>query len=259
MDAAAPGWSRSSEPANRFSTRAARSADSRSQASRNALPTEACSRSGRWPSTLRSLCTWHRCTTPREPNTSVMARRSPRRAVDDEQQRPVRRQAARDQIAEQAAGDDRRLGGPFAQSQHVLAALRVDPQRDHHAMVPEDLAVDADHPQVQLAQRPAEKRPQALGRQRHEPPRHRAARRPPLRHLGRRRVQGARIPPRRDPGGDRGQRVLVQRVGGRRPSKARQRLLAVGAPHAQPRHGNLAPAKRHLTGHAPAAPRGPST
>ena len=41
-------------------------------------------------------------------------------------------------------------------------------------MVLEDLAVDADHPQVQLAHRPAEKRPQALGRQRHEPTRHRA-------------------------------------------------------------------------------------
>ena len=40
MDAAAPGWSRSSDPANRSSTRAAPSAESRSQASRNALPTE---------------------------------------------------------------------------------------------------------------------------------------------------------------------------------------------------------------------------
>ena len=37
-------------------------------------------------------------------------------------------------------------------------------------MVPEDLAVDADHPQVQFPQRPAEKRLEALGRQRHKPP-----------------------------------------------------------------------------------------
>ena len=51
--------------------------------------------------------------------------------------------------------------------------------------------------------------------------------------------------------------MLVQRVGGRRPLEARQRRLAVGAPNAQPRHGNLAPAKRYLTGHAPAAPRRP--
>ena len=33
--------------------------------------------------------------------------------------------------------------------------------------------------------------------------------------------------------------------------------FAGGAPHAQPRHCNLAPAKRHLTDHAPATPRGP--
>ena len=55
MDAAAPGWSRSSEPANRFSIRAARSADSRSQTSRNALPTDACSRSGRWAEHVAQL------------------------------------------------------------------------------------------------------------------------------------------------------------------------------------------------------------
>ena len=48
IDAAATGWSRSSDPASRASTRAARSAESRFHASRNALPrTEACSRSGR--------------------------------------------------------------------------------------------------------------------------------------------------------------------------------------------------------------------
>ena len=38
IDAAAPGWSRSSDPASRASTRAARSAESRFHASRNALP-----------------------------------------------------------------------------------------------------------------------------------------------------------------------------------------------------------------------------
>ena len=42
-------------------------------------------------------------------------------------------------------------------------------------------------------------------------------------HVGRYRVQRARVPARRHPGGDRGQRVLVQRVGGRRPLEARQR------------------------------------
>ena len=68
---------------------------------------------------------------------------------------------------------------------------------------------------------------------RHEPPGHRAARRPPLRHLRRHRVQrphtAASTP-----------RLLVQRVGGRRPLEARQRHLAVGAPNALPRHRNLA-------------------
>ena len=46
-------------------------------------------------------------------------------------------------------------------------------------------------------------------------------------------------------------------VSGRRPPKARQRHLAVGAPHTWPRHGNFAPPERHLTGHAPATPRKP--
>ena len=157
----------------------------------------------------------------------------PRCAVDDEQQRPVRRQTARHQVAEQAAGDGRRLGGPFPQSQHVLAALCVDSQCHHHVVAPEALAVDADHPQVQLAQRPPEKRPPALGRRRHEPPRHRATRRSPLRHPVRQRVQRARIPPRRHARRDRCQRALVQRIGGRRPLEARQRQLAVGVPHAR--------------------------
>ena len=76
-----------------------------------------------------------------------MARRSPRCAIDDEQQRPVRRQSAGHQVAQQAAGDGSGLGGAFAQAQHVFPARRVDPQRNHHAMVPEDLAIDADHPQ----------------------------------------------------------------------------------------------------------------
>ena len=163
MDAAAPGWSRSSEPANRFSTRAARSADSRSQASRNALPTESVQPFGQMAEHVAQLVYLAPLHHPEGTEHIGDGPAQPRRAVDDEQQRLVRRPAARDQIAEQAAGDGRSLGGSFAQSQHVLAALRVDPQRHHHAMVPEDLAVDADHPQVQLAQRPAEKRPQALG------------------------------------------------------------------------------------------------
>ena len=57
MNAAAPGWSRSSDRASRSSTRAARSAESRSHASRSALRTEACNRSGRWPSRFLHCCT----------------------------------------------------------------------------------------------------------------------------------------------------------------------------------------------------------
>ena len=186
-----------------------------------------------------------------------MARRSPGAPSMDEQQRPVRRQSARHQVAQQAAGDGSGLGGSFAQAQHVFPARRVDPQRNHHAVVPEDLAVDADHPQVQLAQRLAEKRLEALRRQRHEPARNRAARRCPLGHVRRYRVQRVGIPARRHPGGDRGQRVLVQRVGGRRPLEAHQRYLAVRAPHPEPRHLDLPPAERHRTLHTPAAPRGP--
>ena len=97
----------------------------------------------------------------------------------------------------------------------------------------------------------------ALDEQRHEPPRHRAARRRPLPHVGRYRVQRARVPARRHPGGDRGQRVLVERVGGRRPLEAHQRYLAVRTPHPEPRHLDLPPAERHRTLDTPAAPRGP--
>ena len=181
----------------------------------------------------------------------------PLSAIDDEQQRPVRRRSGRHKVAQQAGGDGSGLGGAFAQAQHVFPALCVDPQRDHHAVVPEDLAIDADRPQVQLAQRPAKKRLEALCRQRHEPPRHRAARRRPLGHVGRHRVQRARVPARRHPGDDRGQRVLVQRVGGRRPLEARQGYFAVGAPHSEPRQLDLPPAERHLAVDTPATPRGP--
>ena len=106
-------------------------------------------------------------------------------------------------------------------------------------------------------QRPAEKRLEALRRQRHEPPRNCAARRRPLGHVDRHRVQRARVPARRHPGGDRGQRVLVQRVRDRCPLEAHQRYLAVRAPHPEPRHLDLPPAERHRTLDTPAAPRGP--
>ena len=109
---------------------------------------------------------------------------------------------------------------------------------------------------VQLAQRPAEKRLEAPGRQRHEPPRHRATRCRPLRHPGRHRVQGARVPARRHPGSNCGQRVFVHRVGGRRPLEAHQRDFAVGAPQAEPRQFHLPPAKRHLAVYTSAAPHG---
>ena len=46
-----------------------------------------------------------------------MARRSPGAPSKTNSNVPVRRQA----------GGGRRLGGPFAQSRHVLAALRADP------------------------------------------------------------------------------------------------------------------------------------
>ena len=80
-----PGWTpprrggRAPATRGRLSTRAARSAESRFHASRNVLPTEACSRSGRWPMTFLHSWTWQRRTTPREPKTSVMARRQPSR------------------------------------------------------------------------------------------------------------------------------------------------------------------------------------
>ena len=186
MDAAAPGWSRSRDPASR---------SSRIEASQR-FADRGVSRSGRWPELMGTL--HHAARTEHVGDGPAQPRR-----VDDEQQRPVGRQAPRHQVAEQTGRDRSRLGGAFAQAQHVLPPLGVDAQRDHHAVVPEHLAVDADHPQVQLAQRPGEKRMQALGRQRHEPPRHRAARRRPLVHRGRHRVQRARVPPRRHPGGDR--------------------------------------------------------
>ena len=245
MDAAAPGWSRSSEPASRSSTRAARSAESRFHASRNALPTEVCSRSGRWPTMFPYL--WDLAALHHAARTEDVGNGPPQplSAVDDEQQRPVRRQSARHQVAQQAGGDSSRLGDAFAQAQQVFPALCVDPQRDHHAVVPEDLTVDADHSQFQLAQRPAGKRLEASRRQRHEPPRHRATRCRPLRHVSRHRVQGARVPAHRHPGGDRGRGVFVHRIGGRRPLEAHQLDFAVGAPHTEPRQLHLPPAKRH--------------
>ena len=167
MDAAAPGWSCSSDPAsrlapavglpNRGSTHPATPCRQRRAAARA---------DGRDVPPLMDLAALHHAARTEDVGDGPA---QPRSAVDDKQQRPVRRQSARHQVAEQAGGDGSRLGGAFAQAQHVFPALCVDPQRDHHAVVPEDLAVDADRPQVQLAQRPAEKRLEALCRQRHEP------------------------------------------------------------------------------------------
>ena len=215
------------------------------------------SRSGRWPMTFLHLWTWQRCTTPREPKTSVMARRSP---VAPSMTNSNVRSVGSPRVTRSLSRPVVTAAVSVAPSRRPSTCFRPCvsiPQRDHHAVVPEDLAVDADHPQVQLAQRPAEKRLEALFRQRHEPPQHGTARRRPLGHLGRYRVQRARVPARRHPGGDRGQCVLVQRVGGRRPLEARQRDFALGAPHPLPRQLDLPPAECHLAVDTPSAPRGP--
>ena len=142
-----------------------------------------------------------------------------------------------------------RVSGPVCRS----------PQRGHHAVVPEDPAVDADRPQVQLPQRPAEKRLQALCRQRHEPPRHLAARHRPLGNVGRHRCPtcprtGASTPPRRP-------RPACARPAGRWPPPIGSSPGALrrrrSAPHSELRQLELPPAKRHLPVDTPAPPRGP--
>ena len=60
-------------------------------------------------------------------------------AIHQEQHRPVRRQPPRHQVVEQPGGDRGRLGRAFTKAEHVLAALGIDPQRDHDAVVARDL------------------------------------------------------------------------------------------------------------------------
>ena len=94
------------------------------------------SRSGKWPSTLRSLCTQQRRITAPEPQTSVTTRRSLRPpSITNSNVRSVGR-AARHKAAEEAARDGRRLGGPFAQARHLPAALRADPRHHHRYIDP---------------------------------------------------------------------------------------------------------------------------
>ena len=147
---------------------------SRSHASRSALSTDACSRSGRWPSTFRRLCTWQRCTTPREPKTSVMARRSPG-APSIEQQRT----AGSAQVAQQAG---RRPPSPWR-----LRASRArvsGPRRRSSGVVPPCRQCR----QVHLPQRPRPAGAVSTGRTAAIPHCSRSPAQSPRRH----RVQGAR-------------------------------------------------------------------
>ena len=224
MDAAAPGWSRSSDPASRCSTRSARSAESRSHVSRNALPTEACRRSGRWPSTFRHLCTYQRCTTPREPNTSVTARRSPGApSMTNNNVRSVGKPRVTMSLNRPVVTAVVSVA-PSRRPSTCSGPRRRSPTRSP-CSGPGTPCRPCRPPAGPVPPKAARETPEALRRQRHEPPRHRTARCPPLGHVRQHWVQRARVPPQRHPGRDRGQRVLVQRGGLPRPIRSSPAVL----------------------------------
>ena len=124
-------------------------------------------------------------------------------------------------------------------------------------MVPEHLAVHADHPQVQFPQRPLEKPPRRC-----------------VDSATNRRDTALLDVPRSVTSASIGSNVLAYRrsdtpaataasvcsssgVGCRGPFEAHPRYFASGAPHPQPRHVDLTPAEHYRTVRASTAPRRP--
>ena len=82
--------------------------------------------------------------------------------IQDKEIRFIHRQAAGDQIVQQSPADDGVLRRPGPQTQHVFAALAIHAQRHNQREIMEFLAVQKQHAQVQISQRPFEQLLQLL-------------------------------------------------------------------------------------------------
>src|SRR5579871_6845588 len=181
-------------------------------ASRIAARTSTCLSSGRCPSTLRTLCTWHRCTRVRFPKTLRIAARRPllpsmtnrRERVES---RP--REARFSSIALQAIS----FSVTFPEAENLLRARRVDAERAEDDVLAEVDAVDEHRPDVEFAQRPRRPLRELLRGERDVATAHGAlARAACLDTLGER-LERAAVLPGGDTDGHLLERAMIQRIG----------------------------------------------
>ena len=171
------------------------------------------------------------------------------RAVEDDQQTPVRAQTAALQISQQVLTHARVLRRAVPQAERLFLAIRRDPERHDEAMLANVHAVDQQADQVEALERGGLPGRQLRRGLRHEATTHGTLARAAAPHRRRHRLQTARIAPR----GNADQHLLhhpaIQRVDiGHRLEGGQGHLLAIGA-HARAAHDDLPAAEHHLTAH----------
>src|SRR5262249_31275970 len=120
------------------------------------------------------------------------------RAVEDDEQTPVRTQAAALQIREQILTDARVLRGAVPHAERVFLAIRGDPERHDETVLTDVHAVDDEADQVERLKRRRLPRRQLRRRLGDEAATDRALARAAAPHRGRYGLQAARVTPRGD-------------------------------------------------------------
>ena len=171
------------------------------------------------------------------------------RAVEDDEQTPVRAEATALQIREEILTDPRVLRRAVPHAERMFVAIRRDPKRHDQAMLTDVHAVDNQADQVERLERRGLPCRQLRGRLRHKATTHRALARAPASHRCRHRLQTPRVAPR----GNAHEHLLdnapIQRIDIGHGLERRQRHLPALGPHARAPHGHLAAAQHVFAAH----------
>ena len=181
----------------------------------------------------------------------------PLAAVDHKQPGAFDDQTAPNEVLEQTLAHLLTLAAAFSDSQHLLAPRRIDSLSGQHEVLVENDAVDLQHREVDVAERPAEERFHLPRRAGHEPSRHAGAARAPLGQLDRQRLQAVGVASRAHPEQDLPLRPLIQRVLLDEVAPVRQlQFASVDTAGTRLRDADLA-APEHELAHIVAVPVGP--
>jgi hypothetical protein len=156
-------------------------------------------------------------------------------------------------MAQQALTDRGIFGRSIPEAERMFLTGRIDPERDDQAALGEDHAVDEERHQIQAIQRRRLPRADLRCGARHEAPTDTALARPPAAHLGRQRLEAARVAPRRDAQQHLFDDPPIERIGLGHRLERRQRHLVMPGPHPGPANLDFASAQHDATRRRPGA------